>query len=239
MNGNIGGRWVIAHARQYGRSHIRHAARVHHAMRDRRKFMAALSKSAFSETLKRAIYDDIMAQGEAGYGGSFYLDGRPVEGHNLPDSDTWCVGGGYPGGITLTFDEVFDVDEQTAFEDVGAAIELLREETAAIQQECEEMGYDFPIIIGWWPEDGMVWFDVTNLVDSSLTGEQAAVLLARSRGELAIYNPVTTDYIRVTASLSRKDAERVAWRRFNSMNKEARVTRGHYRALREARSRRG
>lgn len=228
---NIGGRWVIAHARLFGRSHIRHAGRVHDAMRDERRFVAALSKSAFSETLKSAIFADIMSQGESGYGGSFYLDGRPVSGHNLADSDTWCVGGGYPGGITLPFSEVFDEDEDVAYGNVGAAIELLREETASIQQDCEKKGYDFPVILGWWPEDGMVWFDVTNLVDSSLTGEQAAVLLARSRGELAIFNPVTKEYIRVAGA---KEQHR-AWHEFNSANKPARLARGYYRTLDEAR----
>ena len=108
---NISGKWVGAHAKQFGKSHMRHAARVHGAMRDNAKFIAALSKSAFSETLKSAVFADIMLQGETGDGGSFYLAGRPVEGHNLIDSDTWCVGGGYPGGITLPFSEVFDEDE--------------------------------------------------------------------------------------------------------------------------------
>lgn len=133
--GNIGGRWIIRHAKTFGEAHIRHAAVVHHMARDAEKLEDArlapsLGRAVFPEALKDAVFRDIMEQGAGSFGGSFHLDGRPVDGSDLPDTDTWCVGAGHPSGVTLTFGEVLGADEETARRDVGAAVELLAEEVA-------------------------------------------------------------------------------------------------------------
>lgn len=142
---------------------------------------AAMERMAYAETIARALFDDIQ-RGE--WGGTYYMDGRAVREN---DPDIYGVGGAYPTGIT------FDKDELDSYIDVMAAIELLREVIVRLQSDSDE-----PVAIGFWidsSDDGLCWFDVSNIVRD----EDAALSLARKRGEIAIYHFATGEEIRVAS----------------------------------------
>lgn len=138
-------------------------------------------REAYADTVARAIYDDMMLGKDTG--GSFRMDGHKILPYEHPEG-IFLVGGAYEG-------LVMEFSESKSYEDVHAAMELLREAVVGLQEDSDD-----PVVIGYWldsMDDNRVYFDVSNM----LLDESEAIALARSRGELAIYDMANGRDVRV------------------------------------------
>ena len=131
-------------------------------------------KEAFSDTLVRALFDDIK---RGAGGGTYYLDGRSVR---KGDRDSKGYNYYAVGGAMDNSEIRIDASEFKSEEDVRAAIELLREVIVTLQEDSDD-----PVGIGFWFDGaGLCCFDASNIV----VGERSPIALGQHRNEETIYD---------------------------------------------------
>ena len=163
-----------------------------------------LDKVAYADTVVRMIIDDL----RRGTGGGTYLmDGRSVR----PGDGYYAVG----GAVDRTEISVPEKNLLLYPETVQAATELLRD--VVMDLEAQNLGGE--IGIGFWVEDGEVFFDVSNLIQ----GRENAIEVAKERGELAIWDFANNEniYTAKRAGVVRGSDSHRKWNEYRKARNEA------------------